>query len=80
MLKGVVTFLILIFSIYGCSSYSELKKSSANHTKSGDYYESIGQPEAAREERQLARKDRKNALKLEAVLAEVINNKDKIKN
>jgi hypothetical protein len=76
MLKGIVTFLVLIFSISGCSSYSELKKSSANHAKAGEYYESIGQPEAASEERQLAHRDRKRALKLDAVLVEIISNKD----
>ena len=75
MLKIIMVCLILNLSISGCASYSELKKSSANHSKAGKYYESIGQPQVANEEHELAQRDRKKALKPEAIIQEIINAK-----
>lgn len=59
--------------VSGCASSSSLERSANNHAKARDYYESIGQPDAAREENNEANKDWDNANDLLPVLVEVFN-------
>ena len=51
MLKTIIILILSALIFNGCTSSSELNKSAENNTKAGDYYESIGQPEAAKRSR-----------------------------
>ncbi len=57
----------------GCASSSSLERSANNHAKARDYYESIGQPDAALEENNEANKDWDSANDLLPILVEVFN-------
>jgi len=72
MRKGNVIAFVFFFLLHGCSSSSALKKSAANNEKAGDYYESIGQPEVAKQERELAKKKHKRSNSIEVSLFELI--------
>jgi PBP1b-binding outer membrane lipoprotein LpoB len=63
--------IILIFSsliLTGCASSSELNKRAENNAKAGEYYESIGQPEAAKRSREMAQENNEDSLTIEAIL------------
>lgn len=51
----------LLIVVTGCSSTQELKSQAKNHDKAREYYESIGQPQAAQEEGALANQKRDRA-------------------
>jgi len=55
------TVIILLLVITGCASSRDIEKSASNHSKAGDYYKSIGQPDAAKEEYNEAKNDRDHA-------------------
>ena len=67
--------LVLLFLFSGCASNSELNASANNHDKAGDYYESIGQPQVAEKEREIAQKKRDDSLKVDAILVEIFKDK-----
>jgi len=67
---------ILILVLNGCASKSELNKRADNNEKAGDYYESIGQPEAAKQERKMARENREDSRKIETILFDILFGKD----
>ncbi len=71
--KYKVLTLVFIFIVSGCASSSDLEKAAQNHAKAGDYYESIGQPNAAREERGEASKNRSEANGLFPFLVDVFD-------
>ena len=75
MPKSHVFFSALILLFTGCVSNSELNKRADNHDKAGDYYESIGQPEVAEQERRMAQENREASLEVEAILVEIFKNK-----
>ena len=63
--------IILIFSfliLTGCASSSELNKKAENNAKAGKYYESIGQPEAAKRSREMAQENKDDSLSIDAIL------------
>lgn len=72
MLK-IILLITLSICIAGCASSSDLEKSAKNHAKAGDYYEAIGQPQAAKEEDRLANTKRKDAIKADSILVELFN-------
>ncbi len=75
--KTLVIIMTLI--ITGCASSSTLEKRASIHAKAGEYYESIGQPNVAREEENLARKKRNranDALPLLVELVKRVNNNE----
>jgi len=80
MSKSNVCILVLIFLFTGCVSNSELNKRADNHDKAGDYYESIGQPQVAEQERRMAQKNREDSLEIDAVLVEIFKPKKGKKN
>ncbi|ALO34683.1 hypothetical protein CMT41_08085 [Colwellia sp. MT41] len=51
--------IILSLILGGCASSSDLKEMSSRNAKAGRYYESIGQPQAAQREYELAAKHQK---------------------
>ena len=63
----------LAIFLTGCASSSSLERSANNHAKARDYYESIGQPGAALEEDNEARKDLDSATDLLPMIVEVFN-------
>ena len=70
----------LMLIVTGCASSSDLEKRANNHSKAGIYYESIGQPNAAREEHNNAKENRDHAngvLPLLVELFNLFNKKDK---
>lgn len=75
MQKSNLFLLVLIFLLSGCASNSELNKRADNHDKAGDYYESIGQPQVAEQERRMAQEDRNDSLKVDAILVEIFKPK-----
>jgi|TARA_B110000014_G_C19853123_1_gene442031 outer membrane protein OmpA-like peptidoglycan-associated protein len=76
MPKRNMIFIILFLVLGGCTSSSELKKRASNNEKAGDYYESIGQPEVAKQEREMAQENRKNSRKFETLLFDILFGKD----
>ena len=75
MSKSNLYLFVLTLLFSGCASNSELNKRADNHDKAGDYYESIGQPQVAEEERRIAQGNRDDSLKLDAILVEIFNAK-----
>lgn len=71
----ILTAIIIIFFVSGCSTNSELNYQADTHDKAGDYYESIGQPQAAERERSMAQENRDDSLKPEALLSEIFSSK-----
>ena len=67
---------ILILVLNGCASTSELNKRADNNEKAGDYYESIGQPEPAKEERKMVRENREDSRKFKATLVDIFFGND----
>jgi len=63
--------LVLVVIISGCVSSSDLGKKANVHTKAGDYYESIGQPNAAKQERNAATKAHNDSSDLFPLLVEL---------
>jgi hypothetical protein len=72
MSKKLIVIFSLIIMLNGCASSAELKKRSQNNTKAGDYYESIGQPEAARQEHEMARDNRNRSFSIETILYDIL--------
>ena len=66
----VVVFLVVTT---GCASSTSLEKRANNHAKAGNYYESIGQPNVAREEYNEAKKNREHANDAFPLLVELFN-------
>ena len=78
MPKKFTTFCLVILTLTGCMSHSELKKRSEINAKAGDYYESIGQPEAAKRSRKISQDNKDDSLTIEAILFDLIfEEKDK---
>lgn len=71
MLDIKLIFFIPLLILTGCTSSADLEKRASAHDKSGRYYESIGQPNAARDEYQQAKNDRDNANDAPAILVEL---------
>lgn len=65
--------LMLLTLAAGCASSSDLDKSAQKHIKSGNYYQSIGQPQAAREEYSEADKDFDQAGDVFSILVDLFN-------
>ncbi len=80
MTRTIMLSLTLILFFTGCASSSGLAKSADYHTKAGKYYESIGQPRAAKEAYNQARENQDHAKDVFPILVELFNlfnNKDK---
>jgi len=75
MSKSNLFLLVLISLFSGCASNSELNKSADNHDKAGDYYESIGQPQVAEQERRMAQENRDESLEVDSILVEIFKSK-----
>lgn len=72
MPKNNLIFFIFILLLNGCSSSVELKKKADNNTKAGDYYESIGQTDTAKQAREMARKNRKDSNSIETMIFDIV--------
>jgi len=72
MLKKITTLCLVILTLTGCMSHSELKKRSEINAKAGDYYESIGQPEAAKRSRKISQDNQDDSLTIEAILSDLL--------
>ncbi|TWX65194.1 hypothetical protein ESZ36_18095 [Colwellia demingiae] len=72
MLKQNIILFLLALILSGCASNSELNKRADNDAKAGDYYESIGQPEAAKRSREMAQENRDDSLSFEAILFDLL--------
>ncbi|TWX47193.1 hypothetical protein [Colwellia hornerae] len=78
MKKHYVIIFSVFFLLTGCASSSELNKKAHNNAKAGDYYESIGQPEAAKEERKMARENLQDSYRIDTLLFDILfGNSDK---
>ena len=53
-------------------SHSELKKRFEINAKAGDYYESIGQPEAAKRSRKISQDNQDDSLAIEVILSDLL--------
>lgn len=71
LLKKSLALLVLLAFVTGCASSSDLEKSAQLHAKTGDYYESIGQPGAAKEENNATYKDRDQATGFIAIFVDL---------
>lgn len=69
--KGFAIALVLLLS--GCASSSDLENSAQRHAKARDYYESIGQHDAAIQEGKAAQEDRDDAGDFFPLLVELFN-------
>ncbi|XQW84070.1 hypothetical protein ACOYR1_13095 [Thalassotalea piscium] len=69
--KFLAISVILIIS--GCASSSDLEKTANNHAKAGNYYESVGQPNAANDEYNQASKTHDNANGFFPIVIELFN-------
>lgn len=67
----VTLLFICVFVLSGCASSSDLEKRAAIQAKAGDYYKSIGQPQAAAQSHQAAKENRKRAIKSSPLLVEL---------
>ncbi|MCJ8319278.1 MAG: hypothetical protein MJK12_06570 [Colwellia sp.] len=77
MQKKQIIILILSASILnGCASSSELSKRAENNAKAGEYYESIGQPEAAKRSRKMAQENNDDSMTIEAILFDLFFGSD----
>lgn len=72
MLKKITTLCLVILTLTGCMTHSELKKRSEINAKAGDYYESIGQPEAAKRSRKISQDNQDDSLTIEAILSDLL--------
>ena len=72
MLKKLMVIFSLILLLNGCASGAKLKQSSQNNTKAGDYYESIGQPKAARQNHERARDNSNRSFNIETILFDIL--------
>ena len=72
MLKKITMLCLVILTLTGCMSHSELKKRSEINAKAGDYYESIGQPEAAKRSRKISQDNQDDSLTIEAILSDLL--------
>jgi len=72
MPKKFTTFCLVILTLTGCMSHSELKKRSEINAKAGDYFESIGQPEAAKRSRKISQDNQDDSLTIEAILSDLL--------
>ncbi|MGB1199243.1 MAG: hypothetical protein ACPG46_09350 [Thalassotalea sp.] len=82
MQKYYVITLLFILLLGGCASSKQLQKEANQNAKAGEYYESIGQPNAAQQERSSARSNRKEAFRIETLLYDIFfggNDKKKSK-
>ncbi len=73
--QNIIIFLLTLI-LSGCASNSALNKKADNDEKAGDYYESIGQPEAAERSRKMAQDNRDDSLSFEAILVDLLFGKD----
>jgi len=73
MPRKIIISLTIILFFTGCASSSDLEKKANLHAKSGNYYESIGQPGAAREEYNETKEKRNRANKVMPILVELFN-------
>ncbi len=73
MFYKMIVFIVVISSVSGCASSADLNKSAMNNERAADYYESIGQPGIADEERQLARDNYNDASSAEMIIVELIS-------
>jgi len=68
-----ILVLSVICTITGCVSSSDFEKQAEYHDKAADYYKSIGQPGAAREEYESAKKNRDDANDPSSILADLFD-------
>ena len=61
-----------ILIIGGCASSSDLAREAAMHQKSSAYYQSIGQPEAAKSEAQLAKQDKDRMFDVDTLFIDLL--------
>ncbi|GHE91017.1 hypothetical protein [Thalassotalea profundi] len=71
MVKVTSLMCVFVFVLSGCVSSSDLEKRAAIQAKAGDYYASIGQPQAAAQSHQAAKDNRKDAIKGGPLLVEL---------
>jgi hypothetical protein len=76
-MKTLISVLILLIFMAGCTSSSHLEQRAENHAKAGDYYESIGQPEAAKEAYQAVKKDKNDAWGIIPILVDLYEHLNK---
>jgi len=76
MPKRIIILILSATILNGCASSSELSKRAENNAKAGDYYESIGQPEAAKRSREIAQKNNEDSLSFEAILFDLLFGSD----
>jgi Tfp pilus assembly protein PilF len=72
MKKNNVIIFIVFSLLTGCVSSSALNKRAHNNAKAGDYYESIGQSDAAKEEREMARDNLENSYRIGTILFDIL--------
>lgn len=72
MKKYNVIIFIVFFLLTGCVSSSALNKRAHNNAKAGDYYESIGQPDAAKEERKMAKENLEDSYRIDTILFDIL--------
>ena len=70
-IRGLIYFGCL-FVISGCASSSDLARQAAMHQKSSAYYQSIGQPEAAKSEAQLAKQDKERIFHVDTLFIDLL--------
>ena len=73
MRMSVLTIILLALVTMGCASSSDLDKKAHLQTKAGNYYNAIGQPQAAKEAYSEADKNRKRADSVISIIVEVFN-------
>lgn len=71
--KVIAALVGLTIALSGCASSSDIERKANMHAKSGEYYESIGQSTAAREEYNAANESRDSADDLFPILVELFN-------
>jgi hypothetical protein len=71
--KFKVVLLAIFVIITGCASSSSLEKRAYMHSKTGSYYESIGQPTVAREEYKAARENRDASGEILSIIVDLFN-------
>jgi lipoprotein NlpI len=77
MNKLKVVALAILVIITGCASSSSLEKRADMHSKTGSYYESIGQPTVAREEYKAAKEERDAATDIFSLIVDLFNHFNK---
>jgi hypothetical protein len=76
MPKTIIILIVSSLILTGCASSSELNKITENNAKTGEYYESIGQPEAAKRSREMAQENIDDSLTIEAILFDLFFGSD----